>query len=157
MRALRHPWLMVHSPIDPRLRAQLDALIGEPLSQVSINLNNIRLAFWGAELATPSRDIVIEAQAIGITTPDTATASSPALSDYTATTLLHALGHQLTAVDVDDGLLRLAFDDGLVLEVPPHERWEAWQINSNDGLLIVCTPGGGLTIWYPPTAAPPRD
>jgi hypothetical protein len=118
---------MAHPRTDPRLRAQLDALIGEPLSQVSINLNNIRLAFWGAELATPSRDIVIEAKTIGITAPDTATASSPAVSDYTATTLLHALGHRLTGVDVDDGTLRLAFDDGVVLDVPPHDRWEAWQ------------------------------
>ncbi len=26
---------------------------------------------------------------------------------------------------------------------------DAWQISSDDDLLIVCTPGGSQTIWYP--------
>jgi hypothetical protein len=52
-------------------------------------------------------------------------------------------------VQINEGRLRLTFDNDLHLEVAPHRQWEAWQISSDDGLLIVCTPGGDLTIWYP--------
>lgn len=29
------------------------------------------------------------------------------------------------------------------------DHYEAWQISSDDGLVMVSMPGGDLTIWYP--------
>lgn len=73
----------------------------------------------------------------------------PSHSDLIATALLSTLNHQLTQALISDGRLQLTFDNDLGLEVAPHPQWEAWQISSAGHLLIVCTPGGQLTIWYP--------
>lgn len=47
------------------------------------------------------------------------------------------------------GYLSVAFDNDLRPRVEPDQHYESWQISSEDHLLIVCTPGGELTIRYP--------
>ena len=69
--------------------------------------------------------------------------------DLIAATLLNTLDHRLSQIEISDGHLRLVFDNSVQLDVAPHQQWEAWQISSEDDLLIVCGPGGQLTIWYP--------
>ena len=51
----------------------------------------------------------------------------------------------LSPVAFKSGRLRLAFDDGHMLTVPPDPVHEAWTANGPDGLLITCMPGGSLT------------
>jgi hypothetical protein len=134
---------------DPRLREQLTALSGRRLSQYSIGSGGIRLSFWGENITTPSREILIEEETVEITQPGQQARQVPGRSELTATSLLNTLDHRLSRAQINEGRLRLTFDNDLYLEVAPHRHWEAWQISSDDGLLIVCTPGGDLTIWYP--------
>ena len=68
-----------------------------------------------------------------------------------ATSLLSTLEQKLTHVDLTGGYLSLEFDNDLRLRVEPDQHYESWQINSADNLLIVCTPSGDLSVWYPGT------
>jgi hypothetical protein len=47
-----------------------------------------------------------------------------------------------------DGRLELAFTDGTLIEVAPHEQFEAWQVTGPGRIMVVCLPGGGEpAIW----------
>lgn len=48
-----------------------------------------------------------------------------------------------------DGTLRLVFDNGGVVVVPPDNDHEPWQIRGAGTALVVCTPGipGELAVW----------
>jgi len=133
---------------DPRLREQLTALSRRRLWQYSIG-SGIRLSFWSENITTPSREILIEEETVEITPPGQQAQQVPGRSELVATSLLNTLDHRLSRAQVNEGRLRLTFDNDLHLEVAPHRQWEAWQISSDVGLLIVCTPGGDLTVWYP--------
>ena len=137
----------------PRLREQLAIISGRRLSQFSIAINGIRLAFWGEAAGTASRDIFIEHSTILLARlgqPATAHASD---SDAVVTALLSVLNQQATEITLTGGQLAISFATGLTLKVDPDQHYESWQISSDDGLLIVCTPGGNLAIWYPPDNA----
>ncbi|GAB3206061.1 hypothetical protein GCM10027294_07080 [Marinactinospora endophytica] len=45
------------------------------------------------------------------------------------------------------GSLRLVFDNGVRLMVPPGPGYEAWSLVGPRGELLVCFPGGGLGSW----------
>jgi hypothetical protein len=45
------------------------------------------------------------------------------------------------------GWLRVEFDSGRSLEVAPNESYEAWQLGSSIGFLLVCSPGGGVSFF----------
>ncbi len=53
----------------------------------------------------------------------------------------------LSAVAFKSGQLRLVFDDEHLLRVAPDPAFEAWTVNGPDGLLVVCMPGGSLSVW----------
>lgn len=46
------------------------------------------------------------------------------------------------------GALNVEFENDY-LQVKPGESFEAWQLYSDDGLRIICMPGGELAIWLP--------
>lgn len=52
-----------------------------------------------------------------------------------------------TLVVDQDGTLRLDWESGAALTVPPDPRFEAWQVSGPGHRLIVCTPGGSLAVW----------
>jgi Family of unknown function (DUF6188) len=58
---------------------------------------------------------------------------------------------QLTDGDIwSNGRIRMTFANGCIVEVGPHERYEAWTLASSRGRrneLFVCTPGGGHVDW----------
>ena len=56
----------------------------------------------------------------------------------------------VTSVKVDrDGTLNLGLGEAM-LSVPPHPRYEAWQVRGPRGMLIVCSPGGDcVAVWEP--------
>jgi hypothetical protein len=134
---------------DPRLEQQLHALTGQQLSEYSISRFSLRLSFWGEDAATPGRTIRIDQDTIEITQPGQQRQQVPARSELTATALLNTLDHRLSQIEISNGHLRLAFDNSVQLDIAPHQQWEAWEMNSEDGLTIVCGPSGELTIWYP--------
>jgi hypothetical protein len=51
----------------------------------------------------------------------------------------------------ESGKLTVRFKSGDILEVDANEQYEAWEIygmgGSTEKLMIVCTPGGELSIW----------
>ncbi len=70
--------------------------------------------------------------------------------------LIQVLDTPVTSVVVDPrGTLTIAFGHA-DLVVPYDEMYEAWQMRSDLGLLIVSTPGGGLAIWRPGKDGPDR-
>lgn len=56
-----------------------------------------------------------------------------------------ALGQQVRDITITAVKLAVVFGTGVTLTVEPGERYESWQISSDDGLLVVCNPGGDLT------------
>jgi hypothetical protein len=53
----------------------------------------------------------------------------------------------VAAVAFKDGRLRLLFDGGEQLHVPPDSWYEAWSATGPGTLRAVCLPRGGLAIW----------
>ena len=134
---------------DPRLREQLDLLSGQRLSQYSISIfGDVRLEFWGDATAC-FHQIYIEQQPIELTVAGQQPRRVPGRSEAIATALVTTLGHRLSRAEINDGRLRVAFDNDVTLAVSPHPQFESWHITSEDNLEIDCGPGGGLTIWYP--------
>jgi Family of unknown function (DUF6188) len=78
--------------------------------------------------------------------PATAHASD---SDPVATALLSVLNQRASEITLTGGRLIITFETGLTVKVDPDQRYESWQISSEDGLLVACTPGGELVVWYP--------
>ncbi|GAB3147636.1 hypothetical protein GCM10027290_31230 [Micromonospora sonneratiae] len=72
------------------------------------------------------------------------------LSAEVATRLLRLLNTRITTVGLaPDSTLTISFDSRAHVIVPADDMYEAWQLRSDEGLLIVCTPGGGIAIWEP--------
>jgi hypothetical protein len=62
---------------------------------------------------------------------------------------LPLLNADVTGVRVhDDAGLTVTFGDTEV-RCPADPDFEAWNVSGGAGLLVVCTPGGGLAIWPP--------
>ena len=53
----------------------------------------------------------------------------------------------IAAVAFKDGRLRLLFQGGEQLHVPPDSFYEAWSLSGPGSLRAVCLPRGGLAIW----------
>ena len=64
---------------------------------------------------------------------------------YAKSLLLDRVG----TVSEEGGALTIAFERGTALTIPPHDAYEAWQIEADNGLHIVCVPGGELVTWIP--------
>ncbi|HEU4324794.1 MAG TPA: DUF6188 family protein [Roseiflexaceae bacterium] len=62
---------------------------------------------------------------------------------------LFALLHKpITAATVsDEGRLELEIDRAVRLVVEPDQKYEAWTLSADSGLLVVCLPGGGVAVW----------
>jgi hypothetical protein len=118
----------------------LEPLAGRSLIQFCVGAG-VRLDLDGP----PYYEITIEC-------PLTITAMSIEGAEPTTPAVLAALRELLmtTALSVtqQDGHLTITFDQASIT-VPPNDNFEAWQIRSDDGLLIVCTPGGDLAVWTP--------
>jgi hypothetical protein len=44
----------------------------------------------------------------------------------------------------------------VVIEVAPHDEFEAWTLAGEDGLIAVCNPGGTLSTWAPGRQVQPK-
>jgi hypothetical protein len=129
---------------DARLVEQIGLVVGQRLDQFSMAVNGIRLQFW-----SPVREIYIEHATVELSRSGQPPATYAWNDDVVATTLLSVLGHTVTGLDLSGGHLTVTFDGERKLRVTPDPDYESWQVNSDDGLLIVCLPGGGLSVWLP--------
>ena len=57
------------------------------------------------------------------------------------------------AIAVQSGTLSIGLAGAVEIVVTPTDMYEAWQVNGNDGSLLVCLPGGGLSWWLPTSTA----
>lgn len=90
---------------DPRLREQLEIITGRRLSQFSMAGSGIRIAFWGEETGSIGREILIEHATLELTAPGHAATTFDWNNDVVATSLLSALDHKVTRIDLTDGYL----------------------------------------------------
>lgn len=68
----------------------------------------------------------------------------------TSDALRTLIGQQvMSGVGFKSGALRLVFDSGELLTIPPGERFEAWQLTGPSGRMWVSLPGGGLATIPP--------
>jgi hypothetical protein len=141
---------------DTRLYEQIEIIRDRRLSQFSMALGGIRLAFWGEETGSIGREILIEQETLELKGAGRPAAPHQWNEDVVATSLLSVLDHKVTRIDLTGGSLTVEFDTNLQLRVRPDEHYESWQISSDDHLLIVCGPGGDLTVWYPKRTVEPR-
>jgi hypothetical protein len=67
--------------------------------------------------------------------------------------LLRLLEAEVTSVQIDaDGSLCLRFTYLTTVRIPSAMTSEAWQVRSDEGLLIISGSGGEITLWEPPGA-----
>jgi len=69
--------------------------------------------------------------------------------------LVKLLGQSVVSGTTDaDGAASFAFSSGTVIIAPPHESFEAWDVNKNaTGEKWLAEPGGGVAYW-PPSVSP---
>lgn len=62
--------------------------------------------------------------------------------------LTRLVGQQLAAANIaETGTLTVGFESGLSVVVDPDPHYEAWTVTGPNGLIIVCLPGGQLSVW----------
>jgi hypothetical protein len=120
----------------------LNRLAGRPLIQYCVG-TGVRLDF-----GTPDFPKLTIESPITVTRSGTVRADEPH-SQLVLMTLLGLLNQATEATIADDGQLTLRFAEGTSLTVRPDDKYEAWQLSDDTGLLIVCMPGGDLAIWLP--------
>jgi hypothetical protein len=103
--------------------------------------HQVRLQFDDREVVIESRFRLTRGGSTVVLDPEKRGELGPLLAIYPATL-------QTSSVSADESL-RLEFADGTTIEVPPDERYEAWQVCGPGSRLVVCGPagGGGLAVW----------
>ena len=71
--------------------------------------------------------------------PEVADSPAPVLKIFNTTVSVAAVK--------SDGALFLEFSQDRSITVPPHEKYEAWSLNVNDGRKLICMPGGKIASW----------
>ena len=76
--------------------------------------------------------------------PDAPSTLAPALTLFNA---------EITDISIlKTGYLTAKFKDGRSLEIEPNEQYEAWQVSSTNGFLLVCSPGGEIAMFHQPSS-----
>jgi hypothetical protein len=136
--------------LHPGLQPQVENLRSRRLSEFSVATTAIRLSFWGEAADPVDREIRIEHASIGLAVGDQPEASNYAWDDPAiAGTLLTCLNQPLTSISIASGRLTIEFANATRIQVEPDQEYESWQISGEDGLLVVCTPGGDLSVQCP--------
>jgi|APIni6443716594_1056825.scaffolds.fasta_scaffold199133_1 hypothetical protein len=142
----REPRGMI-DPADATIR--LAGLIGGPLVQVDTSLERIVLSI----AAEPLHLVVVSGplQVGGLQGPGLTLEGGQA-----AALLAGWVGRPVTELRVDEGGgLHLGLG-AYRLAVVADSAHEAWEIRGMDGGLMVCLPGGGISVWAPTFGRIPR-
>jgi len=125
-------------------------LRGASLSQFAIAINGIRLSFWGEGAASVCHEVHVEQSVVRVAGGAGDRVAAYGWTDpQVSRALLACLGRSVLDVGVSGGSLTLRFSTEIGLSVDPDDAQEAWQISSDDGLRIVCAPGGEVSTWRP--------
>ncbi|MBE9924663.1 hypothetical protein G8C93_01980 [Cellulosimicrobium cellulans] len=126
------------------------SLRGASLSQFAISINGVRLSFWGEDAASVCREVHVEQSVVRVVSGAGGHVAAYEWTDpQVSTALLACLGRPVLDVGVSGGRLTLHFSTEIAFRVDPDDEYEAWQISSDDGLRIVCAPGGEVSTWHP--------
>lgn len=118
-------------------RTLLRALEGRDLELLGVDVGQAYLTFTGNQCVTLGGVIYLD---------DVPTRAQPQTLDGLAL-LLPLLNDAVAVASAEDnGRLLLTVGDRTI-RCGPDAEYEAWQYNSPDGTLVVCLPGGGLSIW----------
>jgi Family of unknown function (DUF6188) len=60
--------------------------------------------------------------------------------------MLRLLKQVIADASAEDGVLKLRFADGTMLEAPPDDRYESWSVSGPNG-TTQCLPGGETASW----------
>ncbi len=143
-----HEGLRTRAPrgiLDPTsATARLAPLLGRRVGHVS--------SAWGRAVLTIDADpahLVILGGSVLLIPPGGVQAGPPLAGDQAAAALAGWSGGSVSDLRVDSvGGLRLGVGtDRLVVAADPMH--EAWEIRGMDGGLLVCLPGGRISLWAP--------
>ena len=115
-------------------------LAGRPLIQFCVG-SGVRLDLAGS----PHYEITIESP-LSIAAANLERAESTSVEVLAV--LRGLLMQPVRSVVEYDGQLSVVFDS-MTITVPRDDDYEAWQIRADDGMMIVCIPGGELAVWLP--------
>jgi hypothetical protein len=119
---------------------QFVPLAGRSLIQFCVG-SGVRLDLEGS----PHYEITIESP---LTIAGTNIERADATSVEVLAVLRELLMKPVSSVSEHQGQLSVVFES-VTINVPSDDNYEAWQIRADDGLLIVCVPGGELAVWLP--------
>ena len=121
-------------------------LLDHKITQVMVELRSFRLQSWSLDGSTDIRFGAISRLRLAA---GAERALDPTAPDGLAP-LLGLVGHSLRSLTVTRaGVLVVTFSDGATLEVHPHPRTAAWEVQGGgvlEGMSYVCAPGGGA-LW----------
>ena len=116
-------------------RKLLRPLVGRRLGLLSVGVGQVNLDFDGDHFIALEGEVEVGGR----------TAKPQALDGVAL--LLPMLNEVVTDASVEDsGRLVLAVG-GARLRCEALEQYEAWNYSAPDGVLVVCRPGGELSIW----------
>jgi hypothetical protein len=136
--------------IDPAdSTSRLAGLIGTPLAQVDTSLERIVLS-----IAADPVHLIVVSGPVQLSGPD---GPGLMLEGGQASALLAGwVGRLVTELRVDEaGGLHVGLGD-YQLAVAAEAVHEAWEIRGMDGGLMVCLPGGRISVWAPTFGRIPR-
>lgn len=113
----------------------LNALVGRRLGQLGVGVGQVTLEFDGHHF------IALEGAVEG-----GGRMATPQALDGLAL-LLPMLNEVVRDVSVEDGGGLLLTVGDVRLRCDALERYEAWNYSAPGGQLVVCLPGGGLSVW----------
>ncbi|MEZ0095741.1 DUF6188 family protein [Streptacidiphilus sp. EB129] len=101
-------------------------------------------------LVDPDTQFRLQANVKLSDTDGTSVTFHPGGADVPADRLVRLLHKDIAkAWSSDDGVLTIQFACGAKLMATPDPDYEAWEIVADDGLRVICMPGGELAIWDP--------
>ena len=124
---------------------RLGAWVGRVLSQVRVSDVSLVLDFWELddEFSAWLYADEIEVSGSGVNPVE----SRVRRTSSEAVVAMHALlGREVTAAEVAEGRLRLAFAEGAEVLVAPESNQQAWALTFEQGGSITCEADGALDV-----------
>ena len=127
---------------DTQKERELDFLLGKTVSRIYVDFA-LGVQFFEKHLMatiTIEQTLTFRDSGEAFTLlPEVADSLAPVLKIFNTTVSV--------AVVKSDGTLFLEFSRDRSITVPPHEKYEAWSLNVNDGRKLICMPGGKIASW----------
>lgn len=124
---------------------RLGAWVGRALTQVRVSAASLVLDFWELD-DDCSAWLYADAIEVSGSGADRVELRVRRTSSEAIVALHSLLGGEVTAAEVTDGRLRLAFAAGAEVLVGPESHQQAWALTFEQGGSITCESGGALDV-----------